>query len=275
MALPRPPAWLVYGGAMMVLVSAAYSRREHVDAARPPPPLPASEGAVLATASPLDVAALVKVRAHAGPDAGAAVSVADGGVWLAAAPALARCAHPAVMVGDTEGVAGRVAPGLAGPVAVLTTPVGAPALPLATGPLRQGQVAFALGYPRSRPGELALRLLGRETLAGRGRGAAPLAVLAWAEVGRTEGMTSALPALAGSPLLDGEGRVVALALSEAPRRGRLYSTTPEALTAALAAAKLQRSPQAAGALIAADDYGLAADELRRTLRIAPIACAPH
>jgi hypothetical protein len=66
-----------------------------------------------------------------------------------------------------------------------------------------------------------------------------------------------------------------VALGEAPRLGRLYSTTPQAPTAALATAKLPHSPQAAGAVIAADDYGLAADDLRRAARIAPIVCAAH
>jgi hypothetical protein len=274
MALSRPPDWLVYCGAMLLLVFAAYGRREHADAPPPPPPLPAGEGAVLARAAPLDPAVLVRIRAHGGPDAGVAFSVADGGVWLTAAPAIAACRHPAVMVGDTEGVPAHVAAGPAGAVAVLTTPAGAPALPLASA-LRPGEAAYALGYPRSRPGELALRLLGRDTLPGHGRGAPRRPVLAWAELGRTDGMHGALTALAGSPVLDGEGRVVGLALGEAPRLGRLYSTAPEALTAALAAARLARSPQAAGAVIAAGDYGVAADDLRRAARIAPVICAPR
>jgi serine protease Do len=274
-ALPdRPPMWLVLGGAMLLLITAAFGRREHADAPRPPPPLTANEGAVLARVSPIDPAAVVRIRSHGGSDAGAAFSVADGGVWLTAAAAIAHCPHPAVMISDTEGAASRVAAGPSGDVAVLTTSAGAPALPLAP-TLRPGELAYALGYPHSRPGELALRLLGPASLAGRGRGSVARPVLAWAELGRTDGMNGELTALAGSPVLDGEGRVVGVALGEAPRLGRLYSTTPQAPTAALATAKLPHSPQAAGAVIAADDYGLAADDLRRAARIAPIVCAAH
>jgi serine protease Do len=268
----RPPAWLVYIPLLALLLTAAYGRREDADAPPAPPPLAAGEGAVLARASPIDPAVMIRVRARSGPDAGVAFSVADSGVWLTAGKTLAACVHPAVMVGDTEGEVTRVMATPGGPVAVLTTPAGAPALPLATGRLRGGEPGYAAGFPRGRPGELALRLLGRATLPQPGRGSPGLPVLAWAEIGRTQGLAGDLPALPGSPVLDGEGRVVGLALAESPRRGLVYSTTPEALAAALAATKAPHAPQAAGAVITPDNYGLAADDLRRALRIAPVAC---
>jgi hypothetical protein len=272
MSATRPPDWLVYVSVLALLLTAAFGRRENADAPPPPPPLAAGEGAVLARTSPIDPAVLIRVRARPGPDAGVAFSVADSGVWLTASQALAGCAHPAVMVGDTEGEVTGVASVPAGPIAVLTTPAGAPALPLAAGRLRAGELGFAAGYPRGRPGELALRLLGRTTLDQPARGTPGLPVLAWAEIGRTEGLTGDLSALLGSPVLDGAGRVVGLALAEAPRRGLIYSTTPEALAAALAAARAPRAQQAAGVVMTPDDYGLAADDLRRALRIAPVAC---
>ena len=268
----RAPDWLVYISAMLLLLTAAFGRRENADAPPPPPPLAIGEGAALDRASPIDPAVLVHVRPRAGPDVGVAFSVADSGVWLTAGETLTAGAHPAGMVGDTEGEVTRVAAGPAGPVAVLTTPAGAPALPLASGPLRAGELAYAAGFPRGLPGELALRLLGRTTLGQRGRWAPGLPVLAWAELGRTEGLHGDLSALPGSPVLDGQGRVVGLALAEAPRRGLIYTTTPEALAAALTAAKAPRATQAAGAVITPDNYGLAADDLRRALRIAPVAC---
>ena len=272
MTATRPPDWLVYISVLALLLTAAFGRREDADAPPPPPPLGAGEGAVLDRASPIDPAVMIRVRARSGPDAGVAFSAADSGVWLTASQTLAACVHPAVMVGDTEGEVTRVAGAPVGPVAVLTTPAGAPALPLAAGRLRAGELAYAAGYPRGRPGELALRLLGRGALNRPGRGTPGVPVLAWAELGRTEGLRGELSSLPGSPVLDGEGRVVGLALAEAPRRGLIYTTTPEALAAALAAAKAPRAPQAAGAVITRDNYGLAADDLRRALRIAPVAC---
>ena len=66
---------------------------------------------------------------------------------------------------------------------------GPPALPVAAdAPLRKGQRAFHPGFPQGAPGEVTTRLLGRETLKVFGRGAHEEAVLAWAEVGRTDGL---------------------------------------------------------------------------------------
>jgi len=61
-------------------------------------------------------------------------------------------------------------------------------------------------------------------------------------------------------------------LAAAPRRGRLYAASPTALAAALAAARATPPGDGAGVAITADDYGLAADALRRQLRVAPLAC---
>jgi hypothetical protein len=105
----------------------------------------------------------------------------------------------------------------------------------------------------------------------RGRGHRNVPVLVWAEVGRTEGLRGALRGMSGAPALDSRGRVVGIAVAEAPRRGRLYTTTPEAMVAALDSARAHRA-RGAGQAITPDNYGLAADDLRRSLRIAPVVC---
>jgi serine protease Do len=71
------------------------------------------------------------------------------------------------------------------------------------------------------------RLLGRETLQVRGRGKHDEPVLAWAEVGRTEGLEGTLAGLSGAPALDRQGQVLGVTIAEAPRRGRIYTTSPE------------------------------------------------
>ena len=58
-------------------------------------------------------------------------------------------------------------------------------IPFAT-PDIEGQRAYLPGYPQGRPGEVAVRYLGIETLKPKGRDAEPIPVLAWAEIGRTE-----------------------------------------------------------------------------------------
>jgi hypothetical protein len=66
--------------------------------------------------------------------------------------------------------------------------------------------------------------------------------------------------------------VVGLVLAEAPRRARIYAAPLAELAAAVAAAKLPRAVPASGVALTPDDYGLAADALRRQLRVAPLAC---
>jgi serine protease Do len=272
MALPRFLDWLIYPASVTTLLAAALSHRGHADAPPAPPPLPTSEGAVLSQASPIDPAVVVKVRSRRGDTAGTAFSVNDSGVWLTARHVVEHCARAAIMVNDTEGVEAKVRLAPHGEAAVLITADGSPALPIATAPLRRGQLGYEAGYPRGRPGEVASRLLGRGMLYLRGRGRRNVPVLIWAEVGRTEGLRGALRGMSGAPALDSHGRVVGVAVAESPRRGRLYTTTPEAISSALVSARAHRLPGAAGTPITPDNYGLAADDLRRSLRIAPVVC---
>ncbi|HWF77477.1 MAG TPA: trypsin-like peptidase domain-containing protein [Caulobacteraceae bacterium] len=268
----RALGWFVYPTLVLVLLLAALGRRGHADSPPAPPPLPAPERGLLGDIAPIDPAALVRVRRRHGPNVGTAFSVGDGGVWLTAAAPLQRCAHPAVLVNDLEGVAARADPGPGGRIAVLVSARGAPALSLAAAAPRPGALAYAPGFPRGRPGELAVHLIGARMLRSGRRGGAPAQTMVWAEMGRTEGLEESLTGLAGAPLLDGQGRVVGLVLGAAPRRGRIYAATPAELAAALAAAKAPQPAQGAGATITSDVYGLAADALRRQLRVAPTAC---
>jgi hypothetical protein len=273
MHAPRLPDWLVYSAIVLALLFAALGRRERADAPPPPPPLTAGEGAALGQPTPFDPAVVVRVQRTPRDRAGAAFSVGDGGVWVTARHVVEGCPHVALLVSRTQGVEAKAHIDVAGEAAVLTTVGGAPALPLATAaPLRRGTAGYMPGFPHDRPGEVAARLLGRERLYLRGRQARDLPVLVWAEIGRTEGLSGPLVGLSGAPALDGEGRVVGVTVAESPRRGRIYTTTPEALRASLVAARTQASPGAAGLALTQDNYGLAADALRRDLRVAEVVC---
>jgi hypothetical protein len=136
----------------------------------------------------------------------------------------------------------------------------------------KGQRAYQPGYPRGRPGEATSRLLGRDTLRPWSRDAPRQAVLVWAEVGRTEGLKGGLAGLAGAPVLDRMGRVVGVTLAEAPRRGRIYSAPPQAIRAILARSGQPLSGFAQGLTLTTDNYGRAADDLRRNLRVVQTAC---
>ncbi len=273
MTFPRPPDWLAYLAVVFGLILIAVAGREHSDAPPAPPPMPAQARAILEPASPFAPALVVKAPIPAGPGAGTAFSVADGGVWLTARHVVEGCAKVAVMVAPGRGVAAEARLDPRSETALLITKGGAPGLPLAPeSALRRGSIAFHPGFPHGEAGEAASRLVGRDKLRVRGRGAGAEPVLAWAEIGRTAGLAPGLAGLSGAPALDGAGRVIGVTIAEAPRRGRIYTTTPQSLRAALAAAGVRAPGAAVGESITAENYGRVADDLRRDLRVAPVVC---
>ena len=273
MHFPRLPDWLVYTAVVAALLVAAVGRQEQADAPAPPPPVPGEEGVPLGPASPFDPSVVVEVPGQTQPGSGTAFSVADNGVWLTARHVVEGCGRTALVVAEGRGVAVKVSIDPAGDAAVLTTDGGAPAMPLGFDrPLRRGDLAFHPGFPQAKPGEIASRLLGRENLVVRGRGARTESVLVWAEVGRTDGLKGTLAGLSGAPALDSSGRVIGVTIAEAPRRGRIYTTAPETVQGAFRAAGRQPASYAVGEPIDAQNYGRVADSLRRDLRVAQVVC---
>ncbi|WP_332765970.1 S1 family peptidase [Phenylobacterium sp.] len=273
MHFPRLPDWLVYLAVVLALLIAAVGRQERADAPPPPPPVAGDEGLPLGPASPFDPSVVVDVPDRAEPGVGTAFSVADKGVWVTARHVVDGCSQTAIVVAEGRGVEARVRIDPRGEAAILTTEGGAPPLPMGLDqPLRRGDRAYHLGFPQGQPGEATSRLLGRENLVVRGRGARTESVLVWAETGRTDNLKGSLAGLSGSPALDRAGRVVGVTVAESPRRGRIYTTAPETVTSALAATRERASGFAMGEPITIDNYGRVADSLRRDLRVAQVIC---
>ncbi len=273
MRFPRLPDWLVYAAIVLAVLFAARGRDERADAPPPPPRSAEPLGEALGPASPFDPAVVVDVPASTGPATGTAFSIARVGVWLTARHVVDGCRRVAIVVGPGTGVAVRVQIDPKSETALLFSEGGAAPLPLALNqPLRRGQRAFHPGYPQGEPGEASSRLLGRETLVVRGRGARSEPVLVWAETGRTEGLEGSLGGLSGAPALDAEGRVLGVTIAESPRRGRIYTTAPEVVTAALGAAGRRGDPTGTGEAITPGNYFYVADDLRRELQVAQVVC---
>lgn len=273
MHFPRLPDWLVYLAVVLALLIGAVGRQERADAPPPPPPVAGDEGLPLGPASPFDPSVVVDVPDMAEPGVGTAFSVADKGVWVTARHVVDDCSQTAIVVAEGRGVEAKVRIDPRGEAAILTTEGGAPPLPMGLDqPLRRGDRAYHLGFPQGQPGEATSRLLGRENLVVRGRGARTESVLVWAETGRTDNLKGSLAGLSGSPALDRAGRVVGVTVAESPRRGRIYTTAPETVTSALAATHEQASGFAMGEPITIDNYGRVADTLRRDLRVAQVIC---
>jgi S1-C subfamily serine protease len=282
---PHLPDWLIYAAIVAALVAAAVGRRENADAPPAPPPLSSEEGKLLPSASTFAPQVVVKVSADpSGPQSGTAFSIAPQGLWLTARHVVAGCARVALMEAPGKAAAAKVfeapADAPATDVAVLATEGGAPALPLAqNGGLRLGERGFHPGFPQDRAGEVTTRLLGRQTLEFRARSKGgerttrAESVLSWAEAGRTGGLRGDLAGLSGAPVLDARGKVVGVTLAEAPRRGRLYSASFDAIQQALAEAHVAPQPPTQPRdPINVDNYGRAADDLRRDLSVAQVVC---
>jgi S1-C subfamily serine protease len=273
MAWPRPPDWVVYAGLTALLLGVSLDQRENADAPPAPPPPDEMEGALLGPITPFDPA----VTVHAPdipfqPASGTAFAIAREGRWVTARHVVEGCRKPAIMVGGGRAVAAAVRLAPRADVAVLITDGGPAAIPVAADvPLRRGQRGFHPGFPQGRAGEVTTRLLGRETFHIRGRGQRDEPVLAWAEVGRTDGLGGTLAGLSGAPALDRQGRVVGVTIAEAPRRGRIYTTAPDGFGPAVRGQQAADEP-VTGQPVTIDNYGLVADALRRDLRVAQVVC---
>jgi len=110
-----------------------------------------------------------------------------------------------------------------------------------------------------------------QTLRVRGRGQRDEPVLAWAEVGRTDGLGGTLAGLSGAPVLDRQGRAIGVTIAESPRRGRIYTTAPDTFGPAIRGVQKADEPLT-GRIVTVDNYGLVADDLRRELRVAQVVC---
>lgn len=273
MHFPKLPDWLVYGAVVLALLVAAVGRQERADAPPAPPPTAEAEGLPLGPATPFDPSVVVDVPEKAEPGVGTAFSVSDSGVWLTARHVVDGCSETAIVVSEGRGVEAKVHVDPSGEAAILTTDGGAPAVPLGLSlPLRRGDRAYHPGFPQGHPGEATSRLLGRETLVVRGRGARSESVLVWAETGRTDGLDGTLAGLSGAPALDRAGRVIGVTVAESPRRGRIYTTAPETVRHALNESHSRTEGLAMGEAITPENYGRVADSLRRDLRVAQVIC---
>jgi S1-C subfamily serine protease len=270
------PDWIAYLAVVVMIVLVVRGRRENAEAPRSPAvPIPAEEegvGPALRGASRFDPQVMVEAPTEAHDGVGTAFIVDDRGVWLTARHVVEGCGLVGVVAGRGRVIRADWTIHPQADLAVLTTRGGVEPLPVTPAPaaLRQGQRAFHIGFPQGRPGEATSRLIGRETLVVVGRGERAEPVLAWAETGRSRGLSGSLAGLSGAPALDATGRAVGVTVAEAPRRGRIYTTAPETFVQAL-----RRAPPdstAPGAALSVQNYGDVADDLRRERQVAQVIC---
>jgi hypothetical protein len=106
----------------------------------------------------------------------------------------------------------------------------------------------------------------------RGRRSRREAVLAWAEDDAAPSSSRNLAGLSGAPALDSHGRVIGVTIAQSRRRGRVYTTTPRALRAALARAHITPATGAEAPAMSVGSYSRISRDLRGDLRIVPVVC---
>lgn len=267
----RFPDWLLYLLVLGALLWVLGRVGQQSDA--PPAPPMMEEGPLLPGPTPFDPEVLVDV----GPitsGVGTAFAIDKAGWWLTARHVVDECTRVGLVIGRGRAVqTEEVLVARFADLALLRTKSAPAALAVLSdeSQFRIGQTAFHMGFPQGQPGEAASRLLGRETLIARGRYELEEPVLAWAEVGRTQGLRGTLAGMSGGPVFDGEGRVIGVTVAESARRGRIYTAAPTTIAQLLQLHNLSPAGEPSKALTL-QNYGPEADRLRRELAVAQIVC---
>ena len=231
-----------------------------------PPPQPPELGPLLPNQSPRDERIIVTLdKPRSG--IGTAFAIDSKGHWITARHVVDSCNQVGLKVGDRKILRTEMDVSSDTDTAILTSAWNRK--PLANdlySERKVGERGFFFGFPQGRPGEVVGALLARNRMLVRGRYRSEEAVLAWSEVSRTKGIFGSLGGLSGAPVMDTDGEVIGVVSAESPRRGRIYTVTPENLRTLITARDIQ--PKA----LNLTTYGLEADKLRRDRRIAQVVC---
>ena len=264
--------WVIYVLVLGVLLWSLFASEQTADAPEAPPIELGELGPSLPPPSPLDEQVLVQVT-EPQDGVGTAFAVNKRGQWVTARHVVDGCTSVGLLV----------APGQYVPAATVTVDPERDLALISTGrspnpvtldlgsPLRIGDEGYHVGYPQGRPGEVATRLMARSNLVTRGRREGTEPILAWAEIGRTRGLTGSLGGISGGPVFDENGAVRGVVVAESPRRGRIYTAAPDSVDAFLTRFNVEREDGPTDAFDTSS-YGPRSDDARRRLQVVKVAC---
>lgn len=291
----RIPDWVVYAVVLAVIVGTLFSSGsgERDDPFRPatetadtrsnlpPPPVrrpdadkpaPTGEGEALPGSRPFDERVLVQVG-DAEDGIGTAFAINEAGAWLTARHVVDGCSRVGLAVGNGRMVrVNEVRTSDNTDLALLITDRAPVALKLDLDrELHLGEAGFHVGFPQGLSGEAYSSLESRSNLVTRGRYAMEEPVLAWAEQGRSEGLEGTLSGMSGGPVFDRDGAVVGVTVAESPRRGRIYSASPDSIRRFLDSQGLI-APGVDARPISSSSYAAEADRLRDSRAVVKVLC---
>jgi serine protease Do len=264
--------WVLYLLVFTVVVGTLFANERSADAPEPPPTMLESDGPTLPPPSILDEQILVQVD-EPKDGIGTAFAVNTKGDWVTARHVVDGCNSVGLLIAPDQYVpAARVTVDPDHDLALISTGRSPAAVKLdLDSPLRVGSEGYHVGYPQGRPGEVATRLLSRSKLITRGRRDGQEPILAWAEIGRTQGLTGTLGGISGGPVFDKNGGVRGVIVAESPRRGRIYTAAPSSVEAFLTSLNVPIT-EGPHEPFTANTYGPQSDNARRRLQVVKVAC---
>jgi S1-C subfamily serine protease len=230
------------------------------------------QGPLLPDPDPFDERVMVQVG-DAEDGIGTAFAINRSGMWLTARHVVDGCMRVGLSVGDGRMVrVDEVRTSHTSDLALLITDRAPAALELNLDrELRIGEDGYHVGFPQGRSGEASSTLQSRSRLVTRGRYAMEEPVLAWAESGRSEGIEGTLSGMSGGPVFDKDGAVIGVIVAESPRRGRIYTATPDSISSFLEAQGLS-APGGEAYPLAASSYIKEADRMRDERAVVKVLC---
>ena len=270
----RIPDRFFYLVLLIAIVGVTGYWHETSDAPPAPPPPGRGEMALFANFTPFSAISIINLPVDDQKSmTGSAFSIAKNGQWILGADSIRSCPHPFINIGGNLGVPFKVTRIDGVDNYVLGTTEGAgPPLPI-TDPktIQPGMRGFAVGFPAGQAGEATARLIGRTVIERHKRFQHNEEVMAWAQAGRTAGIRGDFNQLLGGPMVTDQAGVVGVVLRESPRRGRIYTSTPETV-AKLAATTPHAPDYEASDTLTKHNYGIVADTLRREYRVGQVGC---
>lgn len=277
----RIPDWLVYAVVLTVIVAGLFSQGDRRPAlpgagefeiVAPEPGIEAEPGPLLRDPNPFDERVLVQVGSVQ-DGVGTAFAVNRSGLWLTARHVVDGCSRVGLGVGDGRLIeVDEVRTSESSDLALLVTDRAPTSLQLdLERPLRVGEAGYHVGYPQGRAGEASSRLLERSSLVTRGRYTMEEQVLAWGETGRSKNLEGTLSGMSGGPVFDAAGAVIAVTIAESPRRGRIYTASPDSVRAFLDGQGVI-APGGDARPLAAASLPAEAERLRRERGVVQVVC---